>query len=367
MTQLLAPVITEAEALILAGTGLCRYEMGSALIGVGSEATVVIVESGDHPGAGGVQDSEKVLLRGSTGRGLYARLTFEPPLPIRLFARVEGGCLPLGLARCRGKSDPATFDYAELELLEPLPRAVLNVVRPVPACGPVPDVHWVDLVDTDPLRALELFVLGWFPAEGAEPAQEENAPGIVGQLPEALAAFYRLGRLRPALHGFPDWVPEQPKREHGPSGERLVFAVENQGCRDWSIPWVPDASSGPDPQVWLTEDPYLEDAETILEEEPLSRFLLQFTLYEALASAPFQARTFVMPKPRLDPLWTTLRPVPLSPFMPTYEGWKFFAAPGLLMVASMDDDDAVVAFGALHRGTLTPLLEHGFRWLSFDG
>ncbi|MBC9716732.1 hypothetical protein H9Y04_29780 [Streptomyces sp. TRM66268-LWL] len=364
MTQMLPSVIAETEALAVAGTGFHRYGMGSALIGAGPEATVVIVESGDHPEVSGVQDSKRVLLSGSADPALCSRFDFWAPLPIHVFARVERGCLPLGVARCRGQTDP--FDYASLELLQPLSRELLNVVRPVPARGPVPDVDWVDLVDSDPIRALESFVLGWFPAEEPASAKEGDAAGEIGQLPEALAAFYRLGRLRPALHRFPDWVPEQPERKHGPSGDRLVFAVENQGCRDWSIPWAADAPRAADPEVWLTEDPHF-GPEVVLEEEPLSRFLLQFTLYEALNSAPFQASTFVMPTTRLGPLWSMLRPVPLSPFLPAYTAEKFFVAPGLLMAASMDDDEAVVGFGALHRATLTPLIDHGFRWLHFDG
>ncbi|MFD9429247.1 hypothetical protein, partial [Streptomyces sp. NPDC060054] len=60
-------------------------------------------------------------------------------------------------------------------------------------------------------------------------------------------------------------------------------------------------------------------------------------------------------------------PVPLSPFLPTYEAEKFFVAPGLLATVSSDENEAVVSFGALHRGALTPLLEHGFHWFHFDG
>jgi hypothetical protein len=34
---------------------------------------------------------------------------------------------------------------------------------------------------------------------------------------------------------------------------------------------------------------------------------------------------------------------------------------------SSDENEAVVSFGALHRGTLTPLLEHGIHCFRFDG
>lgn len=109
------------------------------------------------------------------------------------------------------------------------------------------------------------------------------------------------------------------------------------------------------------------DPEAILEEEPLSRFLLQFTLNEAMNAAPYHASTYRMPTASLDALWGMLRPIPLSPFLPTYTAERFFVAPGLLTQVSCDENEAVVSFGALHRGTLPPLLEHGFHWSCFDG
>jgi hypothetical protein len=119
--------------------------------------------------------------------------------------------------------------------------------------------------------------------------------------------------------------------------------------------------------VWLTEDPYGETPETILEEEPLSRFLLQFTLFEAMNAAPYHAWTYVMPTARLAGLREALLAVPLSPLLPTYTAERFFVAPGLLVQMSGDENEAVVSFGALYRGILTPLLNHDFRWNRFDG
>ncbi|MFJ3825488.1 hypothetical protein [Streptomyces nodosus] len=100
-----------------------------------------------------------------------------------------------------------------------------------------------------------------------------------------------------------------------------------------------------------TEDPPAANLETILEEEPLSRFLPQFTLYEAMNAAPYHVRTYCMPTQCLDPLWSMLRPVPLSPFLPTYEADTFFCAPGLLTTVSSDENEAVVT---LCRATAGP-------------
>ncbi|MET9652142.1 hypothetical protein ABZZ44_17985 [Streptomyces sp. NPDC006460] len=122
-----------------------------------------------------------------------------------------------------------------------------------------------------------------------------------------------------------------------------------------------------DPLVWLTEDPHCDDdPETILEAEPLSRFLLQFTLNEACDIAPFNAWTLVMPIERLEPLWGFLRPVPLSPFLPTYTSDLFYAAPGLLASVSADETEATIAFGARHRETLALLRAYDFPWRRFD-
>ncbi|WP_327386037.1 hypothetical protein [Streptomyces sp. NBC_01207] len=115
---------------------------------------------------------------------------------------------------------------------------------------------------------------------------------------------------------------------------------------DWSIPWPPGGGGAADPLVWHTEDPR-EAPETIVEREPLSRFLLQFTLFGALLAAPYKAATFCMPVASLDGLWSVLRPV--------------------LAVIGADEGEATACFGALHRATLTPLLVHGFRWSRFDG
>jgi hypothetical protein len=254
-----------------------------------------------------------------------------------------------------------------LQLDQPLTREMLDAVRPVPTAGPVPGVQWVDHVETDPIRALESFVLDWFPAEENELAEEEISAGELDNLPEALAAFHRLARLRPAIHRFHDPVLKKPRRASGPLGDRLVFAMWNGAGRGWSIPWPPKEPGQADPRVWLTEDPYAAEPETILEEEPLSRFLLQFTLNGAMNAAPYRAWTYCIPTVRLDALWSMLRPIPLSPFLPTYTAERFFAAPGLLTQVSSDEDEAVVSFGALHRGILTPLLEHEFRWSRFDG
>ncbi|MFJ6540242.1 hypothetical protein ACIQMP_06320 [Streptomyces sp. NPDC091385] len=364
MTQTARPsLVSEADALSVAGSGAVRYEMGPAVIAAGADATVVVVEAGDNPRVSGVQDAHEVLLSREPVPDLSPRFEFEDVLPVHVFVRLNSGCFPLGTARCRGRSvSPAGRDGVGLRLDVPLAREVLDLVRPVPESGPVPDVNWVDLVETDPVRALEAFVVGWFPAEESEGAESDE----LAALPPPLAAFHCLARLRPALHRFHDPVLKVPERATGPLGDRLVFAVWNGAVMDWSIPWPLESSRSADPPVWHTEDP-CDNPETFVEEEPLSRFLLQFTLAQAIGGAPFHASTSSMPTARFDALRGVLRPVPLSPFLPTYTAERFFVAPGLLAQVSGDEDEVSVFFGALHRGSLTPLLDHGFPWIQFDG
>ncbi|MGC0421714.1 hypothetical protein [Embleya sp. AB8] len=69
----------------------------------------------------------------------------------------------------------------------------------------LPGVEWVADVETDPIRALELFVLGWFPAE-QQPEAGEDTSGTdeLDDMSAALAVVHRLARSRPALYAFHD-------------------------------------------------------------------------------------------------------------------------------------------------------------------
>ncbi|MFC8585282.1 hypothetical protein ACFUGD_12125 [Streptomyces sp. NPDC057217] len=153
--------------------------------------------------------------------------------------------------------------------------------------GPPLPVDWIDHVDTDPVRALEMLALGWYPAEETPPDPDAPTDDVLALLPPALAALHRLARIRPALYRFHRPMLPRPQHVMRPHGGRLVFAVEHQGHRDRSVPWPPRAGpEGPDPPVRLTEDPHSDDPETIAEAEPLSRFLLQFTLDGVVDGSP---------------------------------------------------------------------------------
>ncbi|CAL9370054.1 hypothetical protein C1708_28365 [Streptomyces sp. DH-12] len=82
-----------------------------------------------------------------------------------------------------------------------------------------------------------MLVPGWCPAEETEPDPKALADGELARLPPALAAFHRLARLRPTPHRFSNPVLLRPRHVRRPHGGQLVFAADNQGVRDWSIPW----------------------------------------------------------------------------------------------------------------------------------
>ncbi|MGW1077962.1 hypothetical protein [Streptomyces sp. NPDC002537] len=161
----------------------------------------------------------------------------------------------------------------------PLSRETLAVVRPPGATPLLPGLEWLELVEYDPRQALEVFVTGWYPeADPAPPAR--TVPAFV---PPALADFYRLAERRPAILGKQNAIEPLAALTPGGCEGRLVFAVENQGGWDWSLPWQPNAADT-DPAVVLTRD-----GASTPEQEPLSRFLLQFSLHEAAVTAPYQA------------------------------------------------------------------------------
>ncbi|MCX5345940.1 hypothetical protein [Streptomyces atratus] len=133
------------------------------------------------------------------------------------------------------------------------------------------------------------------------------------------------------------------------SAEHVVFGVECQGGWTWSIPWEPGATDT-DPTVWF------EDSHPVPEQEPLSRFLLQFSLWEATIAAAYQASCDDLPRHLLPALNSCLQPVPLRPFLsPADAPTDFLVAPGLVagVGPSWDDGKADIWIGAQHRSRST--------------
>lgn len=253
----------------------------------------------------------------------------------------------------------ATCTSAYRYISPPLSRETLDRVRPPTTPPPLPAPDWLGEVHANPGRALEGFLTTWYPATGPH----QPAADIPGSLPRALADFHRLAARRPAILGGHNRT--RPLDDLRPDGgaERLVFAVECQGGRPWSIPWGPGATD-PDPTVWF------DDGHPVPEQEPLSGFLLQFALAEAVLGAPYQAGCDALPRHLLPVLESRLARVPLRPFRsPADAPTDFLVAPGLIarVGPGWDEGKLDVWIGARHRGALRPLAELGIPWRRFDG
>ncbi|MGW5640880.1 hypothetical protein [Streptomyces sp. NPDC003832] len=276
-------------ALNLAGAEPEVFQVGPSTVAVGAATVVIIGDAADDPAAGGVWNDQEFRLRGPapavvacrlTGREPFTKSEPDPDLTVHLFVRVEGPAVYIGpVQHSRSTWTNGELDSCHLRIDPPLSRELLDTVRP-PTAPPHPrGLDWLDHVRTAPGLALESFVTGWYPAQAETRLADIAIPGSV---PDALADFYRLAEKHPAILGGQNFIHPLTRLSTDIRGERLVVATENQHCWQWSVPWQLDAD-GTDPDVWLTED----DAPT-REEEPLSRFLLQFSLYEA--SAPPRTR-----------------------------------------------------------------------------
>lgn len=115
---------------------------------------------------------------------------------------------------------------------------------------------------------------------------------------------------------------------------------------------------------------WFEESHPIPGQEPLSRFLLQFSLWEATQGADYRASCQALPKKYLPALEHCLQRVPLRPFLlapdaPTH----FLVAPGLVaaVVPSLGDGKVDIEIGAQHRSTLQQIHQVNIPWRHFDG
>lgn len=363
-------MVDEDAMLDLAGPDVRVFPVPGAVVALGESGTVIIAEPGDDAAVSGVWNDEQFRLIGPAPEPVSARLmgpmpftTVEkgPKLPIHLSIRVDARCLYLGVVQvgmCEAAEDK--LSRCRLWIEPPLSRETLAVVRPPVPDAVLPGLQWLKYVEGDPRHALELFVTGWY-AESDPASPSSPVPELI---PHALAHFYRLAERRPAILGEQNFIEPPAGLASRRHGERMVFAVENQGGWDWSIPWQPDARDV-DPAVALTTMNV-----PVPEQEPLSRFLLQFSLHEAAVTAPYHAGT-QGPAERLMPLLESLlQRVPLLPFMSPIVPKTFLVGPGVIAQVSpsrRDTDEITVGIGAHHRSALRPLGRLDIQWRGFDG
>ncbi|MFV2117070.1 hypothetical protein ACE14D_00865 [Streptomyces sp. Act-28] len=356
-------------ALGLAGPDSQAVPVPGAMAVVGPSSTVIIADPSATTASSGVWSAQEFRLVGPTPATVTSRLMgplpftgagTSPQPPVHLFVRLDGSCLYLGTIQvswCEASED--VLLRCHLRINPPLSREVLDWVRPTATAPPLPAVDWLGDVQTNTGQALKRFLTNWYPATHPQ----EPVAGVPDSVPRALADFYHLAVQRPAVLGRHNRI--KPINEIRPdrSAQYLVFGVECQGGWTWAIPWE-SGSIDTDPTVWF------EDSHPVPEQEPLSRFLLQFSLYEAAISAEYQASCSNLSRDFLPALEGCLQRVPLRPFLvPADAPTDFLVGRGLVasIGPSWEEGKIDVWIGAPHRTALKPLDQLGIPWRRFDG
>ncbi|MER6523004.1 hypothetical protein ACFWHQ_38155 [Streptomyces sp. NPDC060334] len=343
-----------------------RFTVGGASVVIGPSGMLITTETGDDPARSGVWNAEEVRLFGPAPAPVTERLMGSPwgadesSLPIHIAVRVEEEVLYLGTAQVsQASTSDGVLTDCELRLESPLAREILDRVRPRLPPVDLPGLEWLKHVNGDRAAALEEFVTGWYPAVADAESPSTRA---VSPLPGGLSQLYRLAEKRPGILGVQNRILSEPDLHTDSLGEMLVFGVENQGGFFWSLLWTLDGLEA-DPTVWFREF----DEEPIAEQEPLSGFLIQFSLFEASMGADYLALPSRLTAPQVDHLTQALHLVPLRPFWP-WAPTRFYVAPGLVMRVSTEDGEEFDAWGgATHRSALAPLADLPIDWKRFDG
>jgi hypothetical protein len=343
-----------------------RFTVGGASVVIGPVGMVIIAEAGDAPAKSCVWNAEEVRLIGPAPAPVTERLMGSPwgmdegSLPIHIAIRFGGEVMYLGTAHVSqaGTSDGVLTD-CELRFEAPLSRDILNRVRPPLPPEHLPGLEWLGNLNGDRAAALEQFVTGWYPTADATESPTSDSSS---RLPGGLRQLYRLAKQRPGALGTQNRILPEPDLHTDHLGEMLVFGVENQGGFFWSLLWTLEGPEA-DPTVWFREF----DEEPIAEQEPLSGFLIQFSLFEASMGADYLALPRKLTAPQVEQLTEALHLVPLRPFWP-WAPTHFYVAPGLVVHVSSEDGEAFDAWaGATHRSALDPLANLPIDWNRFDG
>ncbi|MEV5666930.1 hypothetical protein [Streptomyces flaveolus] len=343
----------EIEALVGGPSDMQRFAVGGATVVLGLSGSVIITAAGDALGDSGVWSAEEVRLVGEAPAPVTKRLlgdleawgADESSLPIHLAVRVAEGLLYLGTGRRRRAHIMQPPDGGEpaltscgLRLDTRLSRPILDRVRPAAPAPNLPDLGWLDHVNGDRAAALEQFVTGWYPAADQpqpqpQPRHPSSAPAGSRSLPGRLQQPYLLAEQRPVVLGHHNHILPWHEVSTDFLGELLVFGAENQGGFYWGLPWTLDEPED-DPTVWFREF----DEKPIAEQEPLSGFLLQFSLFEAAMSAHYLGHAHSLSDRQVAQLTAPLQHVPLRPFWPRTRT-RFYVAPGLVLYVADSLDD----------------------------
>ncbi|MCK8679352.1 hypothetical protein [Streptomyces lichenis] len=342
-----------------------RHTVGRAGVVMGPGGTVIVLDAHAAGDRSGVGNAERVRLVGPAPATVTERLMGTAwdggrhVSPIHIAVRTGDEVLYLGTAHVsRAGASGGVLSDCELLLDTPLSRDLLDRVRPRSASAVLPDLTWLRAVNGDRAAALEQFLDGWYPATSGTERPSSSAP----RLPESLRQLYRIAVRRPDVLGTQNRILPESDLFTDPPGETLVFGVENQGGFFWSLLWTTEDAES-DPTVWFRE----YDEEPVAEQEPLSGFLLQFSLFEASLGADYLALPRRLGAAQVELFTQALHPVPLRPFWPGAPT-HFYVAPGLVVhVSSEDGEEFDVWAGATQRSALDRWADLPVDWTRFDG
>lgn len=362
-------LLTEDAAIRLAGGNVIGCETDGASVMLGDAATVIIADPLDGLDVSGVRNGRRFHLHGPLADDVGVRLFGYLPdslewswtkgsdaRPVHLLTRLPEGCVYLGVGKpAQAGYANGCLTYAALTIEPELAPELLDRVRPPSEPETLPNLDWLAHMTARPLEALTRFVEGWFPETYQDLGELVAAPWNV---PEPLAVFYRLARHRPALLGVQNRL-RPPHRWRERHDGLIAFGDESQG----GFIWLFDPSH-PDPEVWIDQDGY----ELRREHRPMSGFLLQFALYEAMINAPYKALRTDLAAEHVDKLTAALTPVPWEPWRWPNDSTRFYVAPGMIAETTDQRHGNTSAWvGAVHRSVLRPLGQLGIPWTDFDG
>ncbi|MDQ7910003.1 hypothetical protein RB614_36450 [Phytohabitans sp. ZYX-F-186] len=349
-------LVPESDAVACVGASARVLTDRGVTYAVGPSGSVVVLAAHDDPTRSGVWNAERWRLLGPVPDVVEAILNQGAETSRHLFVRLGQDCLYLGTtARCRTEYADGRLTVAELSISPALSYEVLDRVRPPAPVRGLPGVEWLDQLPGDRVAALRTFLTGWFPALRTVAGLPVGARTRV---PAALAAFYWLAHHHPALLGSQNRILPAHELHVDQHDGRLVFGAENQGVFQWTLDQGPD-----DPVVWMVDG---HDGPVAMA-EPLSGFLVQFSLFETAIGATYRAAAWEVPEPVVSRLTSSLAPVPLLPWR-CFGLTSFHVAPGLIAcVTDTGNGLYEVTVGAWHRALLRPLAELGDGWQRFDG
>ncbi|HEU5057508.1 MAG TPA: hypothetical protein VFU21_13330 [Kofleriaceae bacterium] len=210
---------------------------------------------------------------------------------------------------------------------------------------------WLPLVATDRVAAMRRFLEEWYGPLGATDGiagarlAERGVPPPLRALHEAIGNRPDLLKGQNAFLSLDDLAPDEDGW--------LTFYVENQDCFRARV----DPRRGGDAEVFLWD----LEREPVREREPLSGYLLQAVLFEAMWRAPWSASCIASDAERAAVI-APLERVPLAPWRWPGDPCELFVGPVLIAMISRNGSDWYVVVGARSRQALRYLRDIDAGW-----